>query len=80
MATVYVGEAPGGTMEIWECPYCSKSYPMVNVENGETLECPDTCRRCGSPMDVEKSIVFANAMAEKAAKATGQFKRPTVKV
>ena len=32
------------------CPYCSLYYPLKD-EKEIALEIPDTCRRCGSPMD-----------------------------
>lgn len=44
------------------CPYCSLYYPLKD-EKEIALEIPDTCRRCGSPMDYNKSKVFADREA-----------------
>ena len=78
MAEVYVIEIPGsgGDAQAWQCPNCSRAYPMRD-EAGRGMECPAKCGRCGAPMDLEKALVFAN---EQAAVMAGSIKRPTVKV
>ena len=46
------------------CPYCSRSYAHIDQE-GQPLDVPQTCKRCGSPMDRSKSRDFANQQATK---------------
>lgn len=57
------------------CPYCSKMHQAEEITgvreiNGvisvdrEPMDIPNTCKRCGCPMDNKKSLAFANAMAE----------------
>lgn len=77
MAEVYVVEVPGGERQAWQCPYCSRMYPMQDDE-ARTLECPSACRRCGSPMDVDKSQAFQDAQAAKQDRTVNR--RQTVKV
>lgn len=49
MATITI-EVPGGIGPATQCPYCSKCY--------EADDPPSRCKRCTSPMDVEKSHEF----------------------
>ena len=57
------------------CPYCSKMYQAEEITgvreiNGvltverNPLDIPNTCKRCGCPMDSDKAVAFANAVAE----------------
>ena len=36
-----------------QCPNCSKVYDEYDYDKPEPLEFPDTCKRCGSPMECE---------------------------
>lgn len=76
MAQVYVTEIPGGDAQAWQCPNCSRAYPMRDEQARET-QCPAKCSRCGGPMDIEKALEFANA---EAMKTEGSVKRPMVRV
>ena len=77
MADVYVVDCPGGERQAWQCPYCSRMYPTAD-EEGRPQECPAACRRCGSPMDVDKAQAFQD---KKAAETAGPpRRRETVKV
>ena len=49
--------------DVAKCPYCSLYYPLVD-EKEIVLNLPDTCRRCGSPMDYTKAIAYANQQAQ----------------
>ena len=69
MAEVYTVDVPGGEREAWQCPYCSRMYPTLD-EEGRKLECPNTCRRCGSPMDIEKSKSYQGEKASQTSDAT----------
>ena len=62
MADVYTVEVPGGERQAWQCPYCSRMYPTQD-EEARNLECPNVCRRCGSPMDVAKAKEFEDSKA-----------------
>jgi primosomal protein N' len=59
------------------CPYCSMTYEMrVDVEDGKLVnvhieDAPRQCKRCGSPMDIEKVSMFANQKADEEAKLYG---------
>ena len=66
MGHVYVTEIPGGDGLAWQCPYCSLSYPMQD-ELGHPREGPAKCKRCGSPMDLDSSLEFANERARQVA-------------
>ena len=48
--------------DIAVCPYCSLYYPLKD-EKDIALEIPSVCRRCGGPMDYNKSKVFADQQA-----------------
>ena len=76
MGQVYVTEIPGGDAQAWQCPNCSRAYPMRD-ETDRGMECPAKCGRCGAPMDLEKALIFAN---EQALKTEGTVKRPMVTV
>ena len=52
--------------DVGKCPYCSLYYPLVD-EKEIVLNLPDTCRRCGSPMDYTKAIEYADRQAAIAA-------------
>ena len=89
MATVIVTEAPGGLGDVYRCPTCSMGYPSFDDRRGgyddkgnvvHPVRAPDTCERCGSPMDIEKGVLFQDAMAEKAAEAKGMAAHRTIKV
>ena len=45
------------------CPHCSKPYEVVDAE-GERMDYPPLCKRCGSPMDYEEAHQFGEAQAE----------------
>lgn len=77
MAEVYMADAPGGDMQVYECPYCSRSHPTID-EEGRPQECPNVCRRCGSPMDVEASRSFADTKAREVQKVANQRQRVKV--
>ena len=77
MAEVYIVEVPGGERQAWQCPYCSRMYPTMD-EEAHPLECPQNCRRCGSPMDVAKGKVYEDTKAGEA--AAEPPRRQTVKV
>ena len=76
MGQVYVTEIPGGDAQAWQCPNCSRAYPMRSEED-RALECPAKCSRCSAPMDLERALIFAD---EQAAVMAGPIKRPTVRV
>ena len=67
------------------CPTCSKMYPVEDID-GNAVEMPAKCQRCGGPMDWEKAKAFGQRRAEEEAgmaasapvggrSATGQFLR-----
>lgn len=74
---VLTAEAPGGTATCAVCPTCSKHYPYETLDrsgqtipiriDGRVLKVPDTCERCGSPMDEEAAWAFQDKMAQEAA-------------
>ena len=76
MGQVYTTDIPGGDAQAWQCPYCTRAYPMKD-EEGHTLECPGKCRRCECPMDIVRALEFANSEALKMA---GPILRPMVRV
>ena len=76
MGQVYTTEIPGGDLQAWQCPNCSKAYPMQD-EDGRSLQCPGRCARCDCPMDIEQAKKFADAEAMKTA---GTIARPMVRV
>lgn len=79
MAEVYLVEMPGGAGESYQCPYCSQAFPRKDTE-GREVTCPATCRRCGSPMDIDKSLEYAHRKAVEAATPTPGRNRQRVKV
>jgi len=78
MGEVHTSEIPGGMGDAYECPYCSRGYPRRDLEDHE-VHCPPTCRRCGSPMDIEASLAFAERKAHEA-RSPGAVVRPRVRV
>ncbi len=70
MAEILVADAPGAVGDVYQCPNCSRSYPSWDVEAGppafdkETgrqvshVNPPQSCKRCGCPMDVNKALHF----------------------
>jgi len=56
-------ELPGGIGLGSVCPHCSKVYAHYDIEKDEALEAPDTCKRCGSPMDMKEEVAFGNKRA-----------------
>ena len=47
-----------------KCPNCSKLYGWRS-DDGKVVEddIPNTCKRCGAPMDFEKAKAFADEQA-----------------
>ena len=71
MPQVLMAEAPGG-LDAYQCPYCSHTYlALVVDESGQITQQmadpPRACRRCGSPMDLDKAQEFQDAAAVAAA-------------
>lgn len=74
---VDVIEEPGTGLPVSQCPYCSRGYPHSNGE-GERIDVPNPCRRCGAPMDYEavhKPGGYADKQAEAASKAPPRQRR-----
>ena len=83
MGEVTVVEAPGAVGDVYQCPNCSRSYPSWDVEAGppaidkETgrqvshINPPVTCKRCGSPMDINRALHFSKGEDGKADKSFG---------
>ena len=71
-------EEPGSVVQCYQCAYCGMAYrfQIPNASGGFTpardqsdneVAVPDTCRRCGAPMDygaVHDRDGFADKMAE----------------
>ena len=77
MPELYIVEGPGGIGDVWQCPNCSRMYPMID-DKGERIEPPRICRRCGSPMDATAGLKFIDQQAAEA--ATPTLTRRLVKV
>lgn len=45
------------------CGNCTKAYPHEN-EEGEKLDIPRKCKRCGAPMQASKVLEFADGQAK----------------
>jgi len=89
MAQVIVTDAPGGLGDVYRCPTCSMGYPSFDDQQGgydergniiHPVRPPDTCKRCGSPMDVEKGKLFQDQMAERAEAQASVGSHRTIKV
>lgn len=63
MATALREKEQGG-VRVAMCPNCSKMYPLLD-DKGVSNELPSKCRRCGSPMDAARALVFADEQAAK---------------
>lgn len=72
---IVVVESPGGMGDAYQCPTCSRMYPAE--EGGDV---PQRCRRCGSPMDLERGVEFARKLASEAASPKPAQGRRTVTV
>lgn len=73
---VLITTAPASDEELAQCPTCSRMYRLVDNE-GHPKRPPEHCLRCDSPMDVEASKEFREAMAERSAQFARPAKRPT---
>ncbi len=80
MAEIAVVEIPGSVADAYQCPYCSKMYPSMDLESDKLLKCPQECERCGCPMDIAKVTEFANLKAAAAEAQTGPTAKRTVTV
>jgi hypothetical protein len=87
-------EAPGGAGPFALCPNCSRMYkahlmepdPTDRLNPGKERavvnydEVPTTCRRCGSPMDIEAQVSFSEKQAVQAAAGPGRAGRRSTQV
>ena len=80
MAEVAVVDIPGSPGEAFQCPYCSRMHPSMDLELDKAIKCPQECERCGCPMDIAQVTEFANQKAAEAAALTGPTARRTVTV
>lgn len=80
MAEVEIVDAPGGVGEQYQCPNCSRTYSMIDLEDKRPIGPPKACRRCGSPMDIGQGAAYGNTMADEAAGPKAPTARRTVKV
>ena len=74
MASVVMKEAPGiegEKADCYQCPYFGQMYLAHRVDEqgeitDEKVDPPATCRRCGSPLDLDKAQKFQDDEAGKA--------------
>lgn len=85
---VEVIEAPGGAGPYALCPNCSKMHIAheMGIDHSDPTnpkevvvpnmaDIPGTCKRCGSPMDIDDQVDYSQKMAEAAENAPGTGRR-----
>lgn len=86
MANLVLTEAPGGLGDCYQCPHCglmslTKRLDDQGIPTEQDADPPRTCRRCGSPMDLDASQKFQDEQASAAPPVkAGVVRARTVKV